>query len=165
MKQATPEKRALQIQKEEEDVAALIYQESQFRKREAEAAAAIKKGSHSDISRRRSSRIASTAITAARDAKLIATVKKEATAKSRKRLCSEEDDVVPKKVSKLCSTDRCTNIARGGGGVCHRHGAKRVLCSTVGCTNLSSKGGVCKRHGNKVKVCNADGCTNQSVKG
>eukprot|EP00984_Skeletonema_dohrnii_P014915 scaffold6371_cov86-Skeletonema_dohrnii-CCMP3373.AAC.4 len=132
MKQATPEKRALQIQKEEEDVAALIYQESQFRKREAEAAA-IKKGSHADITRRRSSRIASTAITAARDAKLIATVKKEATAKSRKRLSSEEDDVVPKKVARkqyMCSSVGCTNIARGG-GVCHRHGAKRFMCSSV----------------------------------
>ena len=28
-----------------------------------------------------------------------------------------------------------------------RHGAKKKLCRTEGCTNLAKRGGVCRRHG------------------
>eukprot|EP00984_Skeletonema_dohrnii_P033362 scaffold29688_cov78-Skeletonema_dohrnii-CCMP3373.AAC.1 len=190
MKQATPKKQtALQKEEERDDIAELIYQESQFRKREAAAAAAvsaaIKKGSHAGIARRRSSRLASAAITAARDAKLIATVKKEVTAKSRKRLCSEEDDVVPKKVARKqyrnqCSADTsvgvydndeanvkvelCTNeglSTRGQSGEAHGRPWAKKLGAIKGCTKWSQrKGGVCKSHGAEFKLCSTDGCTN-----
>ena len=50
------------------------------------------------------------------------------------------------------------------GGVCQRHGAKRKLCSKVGCTNQSVEGGVCIRHGAKKKQCRSEGCANLSKK-
>jgi hypothetical protein len=45
-----------------------------------------------------------------------------------------------------------------------RHGAKRKLCSSEGCTNLARKRGLCFRHGAKVKLCSSDGCINQVKK-
>ena len=49
---------------------------------------------------------------------------------------------------KLCSSDGCTNLAQKG-GVCVKHGATltKKKCSSSGCTNLAQKGGVCIKHG------------------
>ena len=67
---------------------------------------------------------------------------------------------------KLCSSEGCTNQAHKG-GVCVRHGAKVKLCSSEGCTNQVRQGGACRRHGAKVKrkLCSREECTNQVVKG
>lgn len=48
-----------------------------------------------------------------------------------------------------------------------KHGAKRRLCSTEGCTNMVVKGGVCVRHGAKQirQTCRWKGCNNVVVQG
>ena len=51
------------------------------------------------------------------------------------------------------------------GGVCRRHGAKKKLCRSEGCTNQAQNGGVCIKHGAKIKRCSSEGCTNSVVKG
>jgi hypothetical protein len=49
-------------------------------------------------------------------------------------------------VSKCCSHEGCTNVARKL-GVCCVHGAVLKRCSHEGCTNQAQKRGVCIRHG------------------
>ena len=44
--------------------------------------------------------------------------------------------------------------------MCVRHGAKRKLCSSEGCTNKVIEGGVCRKHGAKVKRCSSEGINN-----
>ena len=63
--------------------------------------------------------------------------------------------------AKRCSYEECTNLVING-GVCIRHGAKRIICSNEGCTNVAKNGGVCVKHGATVKRCTYEGCTNQA---
>eukprot|EP00984_Skeletonema_dohrnii_P021137 scaffold10485_cov106-Skeletonema_dohrnii-CCMP3373.AAC.3 len=163
---------------DEEDYAALIYQESQRRKAEA-AALAVAAGKNKKkpyISKngitRTSTRISATVAGDGSSTKRVAGGKAVHT---RKRKASEgnDDEQAPKtkkvakkqyQYSKLCSAaDGCTNLAREG-KVCCRHGAKVTLCRHDGCTNQVIKGGVCCRHGGK-KLCSRDGCTNQVQRG
>ena len=65
---------------------------------------------------------------------------------------------------KLCNSEGCTNQVLKG-GVCLKHGAKVKRCSNKACTNKAVKGGVCVKHGAKVLRCNSEGCTNLAKRG
>lgn len=58
--------------------------------------------------------------------------------RGRKRKSSPEEDRPRKKVVKKCecSADGCMMNHAQEGGVCIKHGAKKKLCSSDGCTNL-----------------------------
>ena len=119
--------------------------------------AAIKKGSHADITRRRSSRLASAAITAARDAKLIATVRKEAAAKSKKRPCSD-DAVVPRKVARKQYRNKCSADASVGACKNDEANVKAELCTSEGFATFGQGGEVHGRPWAK-RTCAIKGCT------
>eukprot|EP00985_Skeletonema_marinoi_P006464 scaffold2799_cov126-Skeletonema_marinoi.AAC.3 len=90
-----------------------------------------------------------------------------------KRKASTDEELPTKKADvnkyrQICSTTNgCTHVAVQA-GVCMRHGARRKLCSSEGCTNMVV-GGVCIRHVAKVtrkhKLCSREECTNQARKG
>lgn len=65
-------------------------------------------------------------------------------------------------VRKLCSHEKCTNLAITS-GVCITHGAKKYMCKVVGCDKQVVNNRVCCRHGAVFKACSHEGCTNRAV--
>ena len=142
---------------EEEDLGALIYRESQLRKREAAAAAAAVKKSerNSSASTRRatSTRRRAVVATVCGDDSSVLASDRNLVAKRKRRSSADDDEgkVTAKKVArkrsrKICSADGCTKYVQQG-KVCIRHGAKQKRCSSEGCTNKVQRRGVCRRHG------------------
>eukprot|EP00984_Skeletonema_dohrnii_P039096 scaffold43085_cov216-Skeletonema_dohrnii-CCMP3373.AAC.1 len=157
-------------EEKEEVIGALIYRESQLRKREA--AAAKKNESNSSASKHRAT---STHKTTIRGDSSFATPESRQLIEKRKRHLPAANEgkepakkVTRKKYRYECYADGCTNnVVKGG--VCWRHGAKdtakvkhRKRCSSEGCTNQVRKGGLCKRHGAKRKRWSNDRCTNSA---
>jgi len=153
---------------EEDDIGALIYKESQLRKREAAAAASAAKKNErsSSASTHRATSTHKTTTAAIRGDSSFATPESRQLVEKRKQhLPTDVDEGIQpaKKVRKKhryeCFADGCTNKVIKG-GVCVRHGAKdtakvkqRKRCSSEGCKNIVVRGGVCKRHGAKLKQC------------
>jgi hypothetical protein len=155
---------------EKEDLAALIYRESQLRKKvaasDATDRAKTRKRSTTASTRRSTSTRQATA--GCRDTTSDEMITRRTSLKRKRDLCGDDAEqevstnVARKKYRYECSADGCTNQSQKG-GVCMRHGAKvKVkLCSSEGCTNHVVNGGVCKKHGAKVKLCSNEGCTNK----
>ena len=74
------------------------------------------------------------------------------------------------KMARICVFEGCKNHAKLRGGVCRRHG-ERKICTIPGCKSLVTKGTYCNEHrtdGYKKKpqgLCNFEGCTNHRKKG
>ena len=152
------------IEKDGDDVAVLIYRESQLRKAEAAVAASERKmtssaaSTHNRMSSRKKIQVVNQDDTS--------TIKSHKASK-RKRLSLSEAKEGPirkkvdrRKYKKICSADGCTNQVVNG-GVCIKHGAKVKRCSKEGCTNYAINGGVCRRHGAKLKRCSKEGCAKE----
>jgi hypothetical protein len=123
----------------EEDLATLIYRESQLRKAEAAAAAKSRKTKNSSSTNFNSEKIC----TSTTNPRSIISSKREKPPKSP----SPKEDQPFEKVSrkqyrKTCIKEGCTNFVIKG-GVCITHGAQVKRCSSEGCTNQVQKGGVC----------------------
>ena len=154
-----------------EDFGALIYGESQLRKKEAANVSAADK--------RNSSHQANTDYCNTNPHTTVDASKSSSNKRKRHSLGYQEQvptitrstpssvaSVRKKYNRKMCSAEGCDNLSRGG-GVCIRHGAAIKLCSSDGCTNIAVKGGVCKRHGANpiVKQCSREGCTKKAQQG
>jgi len=159
---------------EEDDIGALIYKESQLRKREAAAAKNIERRS-SSASKHRATSTHKTTTAAIRGESSFATTESRQLIEKRKRHLPTDVDEGKEPAEKVarkkkyryeCSADGCTNhVVKGG--VCKRHGAKPKIkkCSSEGCTNQVQQGGVggvCIKHGAKpmVRQCSNEGCSN-----
>ena len=114
----------------------LIYRESQLRKAEAAAAAERKKTSSASTHQRTSTRERSPVNHDVE--KSLPCPQGNDASRGRKRKSSPEEDRPRKKVVKKCecSADGCMMNHAQEGGVCIKHGAKKKLCSSDGCTNL-----------------------------
>eukprot|EP00984_Skeletonema_dohrnii_P014794 scaffold6288_cov131-Skeletonema_dohrnii-CCMP3373.AAC.3 len=154
----------------EDDIGALIYRESQLRKKEAAAAKTSKKNS-SASKHRGASTHKDTAAAIRGDSSFATPESRQAAVKSKRHLPTDVDEgkeaarkVARKRHRYECSADGCTNYVVKG-GVCIRHGAKRKQCSSAGCSNQAIIGGLCKKHGGERKPCSIDRCTNHVVRG
>jgi hypothetical protein len=74
-------------------------------------------------------------------------------------VAKKSQPIIKASIKKKCNFEGCINQARGKGGVCHTHGAKRKRCTFEGCTKGVIKGGVCVTHGATTKRCTFEGCT------
>jgi len=158
---------------EEEDIGALIYRESQFRKAEAAAVAASSatsrknKTSTASQAGRISTRKRSAAVdwdhTSTRSLGSISSSKRKTIEPPSSKQDQPAKKVVRKKYRYECSADGCTNRAKAGGVCIIRHGAKVKRCSWEGCMNKVVNGRVC-HHGAKVKRCSSEGCIQQAQK-
>jgi len=65
----------------------------------------------------------------------------------------------------ICKHEGCKSYAINGFKVCTRHGAKKYkyICKREGCTNKVIRGGLCVKHGAKRLICKHEGCTNRRV--
>jgi len=70
--------------------------------------------------------------------------------------------IVKKRYIYTCTHEGCNNRVVNG-GLCVKHGAKRLICKHEGCNNQCTVGGLCIKHGAKKYTCSHDGCTNQII--